>query len=48
VLLEKFLGNSKVESIELIAKQIGAYESAAKILFKHQSYSSTPWLKTIK
>ena len=35
VLLEKFLGNCKDKSIELITDGLGAYESAVKILFKN-------------
>jgi len=35
VLLEKFFGNSKPKSIELITDGLGAYESAVKILFKN-------------
>jgi len=38
VLLEKFLGNSKDKSIELITNTPGAYESPVRTLFKNISY----------
>ena len=40
VLLEKFLGNFKDKSIELITDGLGAYESAVKILFKNINHVS--------